>query len=31
MEASGIGENDFVTWIDRGDGSFELRKVKNVK
>jgi len=27
MEASGIGENDLVQWIDRGDGSFELRKV----
>jgi hypothetical protein len=27
MEASGIGENDLVQWIDRGDGSFELKKV----
>jgi len=27
MEASGIKEDDLVEWIDRGDGSFELRKV----
>lgn len=27
MESANIKENDFVTWIDRGDGSFELRKV----
>ena len=26
-EASGIEEDDLVEWIDRGDGSFELRKV----
>ena len=31
MEVSGIKENDLVEWIDRKDGSFELRKVKNVK
>ena len=27
MEASGIKENDFVEWIDRGDGSYLLKKV----
>ena len=27
MEAAGIKENDLVQWIDRGDGTFELRKV----
>jgi hypothetical protein len=27
MEASGIKEDDLVEWIDRKDGSFELRKV----
>ena len=27
MEAAGIKEDDLVEWIDRGDGSFELRKV----
>ena len=31
MEASGIKEDDFVEWIDRGDGSFELRKVNGSK
>jgi hypothetical protein len=30
MEAAGIKEDDLVEWIDRKDGSFELRKV-NVK
>jgi len=27
MEAANIKEDDLVKWIDRGDGSFELRKV----
>ncbi len=27
MEAASIKEDDLVEWIDRGDGSFELRKV----
>ena len=27
MEAANIKEDDLVQWIDRGDGSFELRKV----
>lgn len=27
MEAANLNENDIVRWIDRGDGSFELRKV----
>ena len=27
LEASGIKENDLVQWVDRKDGSFELRKV----
>jgi len=27
MKAANINENDFVEWIDRKDGSFELRKV----
>jgi hypothetical protein len=27
MEASGIKEDDFVEWIDRGDGSYLLKKV----
>jgi len=27
MEAANIKEDDLVEWIDRGDGSFELRKV----
>ena len=27
MVAAGIKEDDLVEWIDRGDGSFELRKV----
>jgi len=31
MEASGIREDDLVEWIDRGDGSFELRKVNGSK
>ena len=31
MEASGIKENDMVEWIDRKDGSFELRKVNGIK
>jgi len=31
MEASCIKENDMVEWIDRKDGSFELRKVNGIK
>jgi hypothetical protein len=31
LEAANLKEGDTVEWIDRGDGSFELRKVKNVK
>jgi len=31
MEAADIKENDLVEWIDLKNGSFELRKVKNVK
>jgi hypothetical protein len=31
MEAASIKEDDFVEWIDRKDGSFELRKVRNVE
>jgi bifunctional DNA-binding transcriptional regulator/antitoxin component of YhaV-PrlF toxin-antitoxin module len=31
MEAASIKEDDFVEWIDRKDGSFELRKVKNAE
>jgi len=27
LERSGLKEGDMVHWIDRGDGSFELRKV----
>ena len=27
LEAANLKENDLVSWIDRGDGSFELRKV----
>jgi hypothetical protein len=27
MEASGIKENDVVEWVDKGDGSYLLRKV----
>ena len=27
LEISGLREGDIVDWIDRGDGSFELRKV----
>jgi len=30
LEATGLKENDTVEWIDRKDGSFEMRKV-NVK
>jgi hypothetical protein len=29
MEAANIKENDTVEWVDRGDGSFILCKVKN--
>jgi hypothetical protein len=31
MEAANIKEGDAVRWIDRGDGSFELRKVDGTK
>ncbi len=31
MEAANINENDLVEWIDRKDGSFELRKVNGTK
>ena len=31
MEAANINENDLVEWIDRKDGSFELRKVNGIK
>ena len=32
LEAANLKEGDEVNWIDRGDGSFELRKVtKNLK
>ena len=27
LERAGLNEGDMVHWIDRGDGSFELRKV----
>jgi bifunctional DNA-binding transcriptional regulator/antitoxin component of YhaV-PrlF toxin-antitoxin module len=27
MEASGIKENDVVEWVDKGDGTYLLRKV----
>jgi len=29
METLGWEENDVLEWIDRGDGSFELRKFDN--
>jgi hypothetical protein len=29
MEASDIGENDLVEWIDQGNGSYLLKKVNN--
>ena len=31
LERSGLKEGDVVEWIDRGDGSFELRKVNGTK
>jgi hypothetical protein len=31
LEAANINENDLVEWIDRKDGSFELRKVNSTK
>ena len=31
LEAAGLKEGDTVNWIDRGDGSFELRKVNGTK
>ena len=31
LEAANLKEGDTISWIDRKDGSFELRKVKNVK
>jgi bifunctional DNA-binding transcriptional regulator/antitoxin component of YhaV-PrlF toxin-antitoxin module len=27
MEAANIKENDMVEWVDRGDGSYLLKKV----
>lgn len=27
LEAANLKEGDMLNWIDRGDGSFELRKV----
>jgi hypothetical protein len=31
LEAANLNEGDHVEWIDRGDGSFELRKVNGSK
>jgi len=31
LEAAGLKEGDVVEWIDRNDGSFELRKVNGTK
>jgi hypothetical protein len=31
LEASNLKEGDTVEWIDRKDGSFELRKVNGIK
>jgi len=31
LEAANLIEGDIVEWIDRGDGSFELRKVNGTK
>lgn len=31
LERAGLVEGDVVKWIDRGDGSFEMRKVNDVK
>jgi len=31
LESAGLKENDMVEWIDRKDGSFELRKVNGTK
>ena len=31
LEVAGLNEGDSVKWIDRGDGSFELRKVNGTK
>ena len=31
LEAANLKEGDPVEWIDRGDGSFELRKVNGTK
>jgi hypothetical protein len=31
LEAANLKEGDQVNWIDRGDGSFELRKVNGTK
>jgi antitoxin component of MazEF toxin-antitoxin module len=31
LEAANLKEGDNVEWIDRGDGSFELRKVNGTK
>jgi bifunctional DNA-binding transcriptional regulator/antitoxin component of YhaV-PrlF toxin-antitoxin module len=29
MEAANIKENDMVEWVDRGDGSYLLKKVND--
>ena len=31
LEAANLKEGDQVQWIDRGDGSFEMRKVNGIK
>jgi hypothetical protein len=31
LEAANLKEGDQVEWIDRGDGSFEMRKVSGIK
>jgi len=31
LEVAGLEEGDTVEWIDRGDGSFEMRKVNGTK
>jgi hypothetical protein len=31
LEAANLKEGDQVEWIDRGDGSFEMRKVNGIK
>jgi hypothetical protein len=31
LERAGLKEGDLVEWVDRNDGSFELRKVNGTK